>query len=89
MRSEHCRMSNDGENRERAESGEFVRSRDPEDVLMAMNPGDPYVVSELAEEMDWPRRTVGKLLNDLHDADRVQKVKKNARVVLWIRPGDE
>lgn len=79
-------MTNDREEKARAEDGEFVKERDPEDVLAAMDPGEPYVVSELAEEIDWPRRTVSKLLNDLHDADRVQKVKKNARVILWIRP---
>lgn len=72
-----------------SETGEFVKARDPADVLAAMEPYEPYVTSELAEQLDWPRRTVYEALTELHETDRIEKKQKNARVVMWIRPGDE
>lgn len=81
-------MSDDGVPR-RAETGEFVKERDPEAVLAVMKPHEPYVTSELAEVIDWPRRSVYEALTELHETDRIHKKQKNARVVMWIRPGDD
>lgn len=75
--------------RSRGEGGQYVQERDPSDVLGAMNRGEPYVTSELAEAVEWPRRTVYKALSDLHETDRVQKKQANARAVIWIRPAEE
>jgi predicted transcriptional regulator len=72
--------------RSRGDGGQYVQERDPADVLEAMNPGEPYVTSELADELEWPRRTVYEALSDLHETDRVQKKQANARAVMWIRP---
>jgi predicted transcriptional regulator len=71
--------------RDRDQGGQYVQERDPSDVLGAMTPGEPYVTSELADELDWPRRTVYKTLSELHEADRIQKKQANARAVMWIR----
>jgi len=73
-------------NQPRSEQGRFQRQRDPEDVLDAMDPGEPYVTSELADALEWPRRTVYEALEGLHEHDRVVKKQVNARSVMWIHP---
>lgn len=73
----------------RAETGEFVKERDPKEVLTVMEPHEPYVTSELAEAVDWPRRSVYQALTELYETNRIHKKQKNARVVMWIRPGDD
>ena len=71
--------------RPRSEQGRFTRQRDPEEVLNAMEPGEPYVTSELADILEWPRRTVYKALTELCEADRVVKKQVNQRSVMWTR----
>ena len=75
-------------NQPRSEQGRFQRQRDPEDVLDAMDPGEPYVTSELADTLEWPRRTVYEALDELHEGERVVKKQANARAVMWIRPAE-
>ena len=75
-------------NQPRSEQGRFQRQRDPEDVLDAMTPGEPYVTSELADALDWPRRTVYEALEGLHEDNQVMKKQANARSVMWIRQSE-
>jgi DNA-binding IclR family transcriptional regulator len=72
--------------RERNETGQFVVQRDSEDLLESMAPGEPHTASELAEVLDWPRRSVFDRLATLHEDDRVDKKQVNARTVIWTRP---
>ena len=71
--------------RPRSEQGRFTRQRDPEEVLNAMEPVEPYVTSELADILGWPRRTVYKALSELCEADRIVKKQANQRSVMWTR----
>ena len=75
-------------NQPQSEQGRFQRQRDPDDVLDAMDPGEPYVTSELADAIEWPRRTVYEALEGLHQDERVVKKQANARAVMWIRPSE-
>lgn len=76
------------EDRTRNEAGQFVTTRSPEDVFAAMNPLEPYTTGELAEMLNWPRRTVYQALSELADAGRLRKKKPEPRRVIWIRPED-
>lgn len=71
--------------RPRSEQGRFTRQRDPQEVFDAMEPGEPYVTSELADSLGWPRRTVYKALTELCEADKVVKKQANQRSVMWTR----
>lgn len=44
-----------GAERAQGEGGEFVRERKLADVLEIMEPLEPYMTSEIAEELEWPR----------------------------------
>jgi len=77
------------QDRTRNETGQFVATRSAEDVLDAMRPLEPYTASELAESLGWPRRTVYKLLSDLHEEGRVRRKKTGHRTVIWIRPDSD
>ena len=74
------------EDRARNNAGQFVATRSPDELLDAMEPLEPYSASELAEEIEWPYRTVHKILADLEAAGRVRKKKTGHRTVIWIRP---
>lgn len=67
------------------ETGEFVRTRDPEAVLAVMKPLEPYGTRELADELGWPRRTAYHVLDELAEEGRVRKKKLEPRRVIWIR----
>jgi DNA-binding IclR family transcriptional regulator len=77
------------ENRSRNEAGQFVATRSADDVLKVMTPLEPYSARELAETLGWPRRTVHKLLSELHEEGRVRRKKTGHRTVIWIRPDSE
>ena len=77
------------ENRARNEAGQFVATRSADDILDTMTPLEPYSARELAETLGWPRRTVHKLLSELHDEGRVRRKKTGHRTVIWIRPERE
>lgn len=72
----------------RSEQGQFLRERDPTEVLEMMEPHEPYVTSELADALGWPRRTVYEVLSNLHDDGRVSKKQANSRAVMWMRSED-
>jgi len=74
------------EDRTRNNAGQFVATRSPDDLIEVMEPLEPYSAGELAENIDWPYRTVHKILADLEEAGRVRKKKTGHRTVIWIRP---
>lgn len=75
-----------GDDRHRNESGQYVATRSPDDVLEAMEPLEPYTTGELADKLDWPRRTVYELLTTLEEQEDVRKKKPEPRRAIWIRP---
>jgi hypothetical protein len=75
--------------RERNESGQYVSRRDPVDVRDAMDPGEPYTTSEIAELVGWPRRSTYAALSTLRENGEVNKKQVNSRMVMWIRPRSE
>ena len=77
------------QDRTRNEAGQFVATRSAADILDAMTPLEPYTASELADILEWPRRTVHKLLSDLDEEGRVRRKKTGHRTVIWIYPEPE
>ena len=73
------------DDRDRDEGGKSVKSRDPSDVLSAMDPIEPYTSGELADMMDWPRRTVYAALQELSDDGLIRKKKPEPRRAIWIK----
>lgn len=51
----------------RGEGGEFIQEWKPVDVLGVMEPLEPYMTSEIAEKLGWPRRTAYEVLNGFVD----------------------
>ncbi|RBI60518.1 hypothetical protein DMJ13_18695 [halophilic archaeon] len=78
-------MPENDDERERNEGGEFVQERKPEDVLEVIEPLEPYMTSEVADALDWPRRSAFNVLDDLADEGKIRKKKPEARRVIWIR----
>lgn len=72
---------------ERNNHGRFESNHEitPESVIEAMEPLEPYTTRELAEELDAPRRTVFKYLDQLADEERIRKKKPEERRAIWIR----
>jgi DNA-binding MarR family transcriptional regulator len=64
---------------------EFGQERKSADVLEVMEPLEPYMTSEIAEEFGWPRQTAYEVLNGLADDGEIRKKKPEARRVIWIR----
>jgi DNA-binding IclR family transcriptional regulator len=75
-----------GENRARNDAGQFVTTRSPSAVLDAMEPLEPYTTGELADVLDWPRRSVYEVLDDLAAEGTIRKKKPEERRAIWIRP---
>jgi predicted transcriptional regulator len=50
-----------------------------------MEPLEPYMTSEITEELGWPRRTANEELNGLAEEGEIRKKKPEARRVTWIR----
>lgn len=77
----------DGGSERDDDSGRFVSNldQDPQDVLEFMEPGEPYVTGELADALDRPHRTMYSWLADLEVDDKIKKIKKNERTVIWIK----
>lgn len=57
-------------------------------LLRTMTIGVPYATSELAEEIDAPRRSVNRWLHDLADKGYVTKKQPNQTTVMWYRPSN-
>lgn len=74
---------------ERSETGRFESNHEvnPEMVFRAMEPLEPYTTRELADELEVPRRTIYKYLDELHNEGRVRKKKPEPRRAIWIRGG--
>jgi len=74
---------------DRNEKGRFESGHDvsSEDVFEAMEIHNPYTTGELADELDIPRRTAYKYLEQLADEDRILKKKPEPRRVIWMRGG--
>ncbi len=72
--------------RPRNESGEYVQEHTEEAVLEVMKPLEPYMTSEIADELGWSRRSAYDVLTRLHENDEIRKKKPEARRVIWIRP---
>ncbi|ELY53997.1 helix-turn-helix domain-containing protein [Natronolimnohabitans innermongolicus] len=75
------------EDRERNSQGRFTAEHDvtAEDVYEAMDQFEPYTSREIADNLDIPRRTAYKFLNDLADAGLIRKKKPEPRRAIWIR----
>jgi len=71
----------------RNDEGEFQAShkKTSEDVFETMEPLEPYTTRELADELDIPRRTVYKYLEELHEDGQIRKKKPEPRQVIWLR----
>lgn len=67
-------------------------SNDPTDtdeqLLAAMEPGEPYGTPELVEKTDNPQSTVNYALNRLADQGRIEKKKLGHRSVAWWIPSN-
>jgi predicted transcriptional regulator len=74
---------------ERNEEGKYVSEHGltAEDVFDSMEPLEPYSTAELADDLNAPRRTVYKYLNELAEEGRITKKKPNERRVIWMRGG--
>ncbi len=44
------------------------------------------MTSEIADELDWSRRSAYNVLNRLHENGEIRKKKPEARHVMWIWP---
>lgn len=66
------------------EDGRTWERRDPEAVLDAMKPGEPYTTGELADALNWPRRSTLNVLDELADEGRVVKKKPEPRRAIWM-----
>jgi len=75
--------------RERDDKGRFTDSRSRDDVFEAMDIGEPYTTSELADTLGVPRRTMYNILSDLHEIGRIRKKKPEERRAIWIREANE
>lgn len=60
---------------------------DIEDVFEAMEIHNPYTTSEIANDLEIPRRTAYKYLETLAENDRILKKKPEPRRVIWMRGG--
>lgn len=76
------------DDRERSESGTYVETVTPEDVLALFTDAEPRTANEVADELDIARRTALNKLNELADQGRIRKKKVGARAVVWWAPGD-
>ncbi len=54
-------------------------------MLVVMQPLEPYMTSEIADELGWSRRSAYNVLTRLHESDEISKKKPEARRVIWIR----
>jgi len=64
----------------------FDQTVTEEDVVEAMEIGEPYATSEIADEVDLPHRTAYGVLRRLAEQDgRVEKKKPNETTCIWIR----
>ena len=75
--------------KQRNDAGQYVTTRSPAAVLDAMEPLEPYTSGELAEMLDWPRRTVYQVLDDLAEDGVIRKKKPEERRVIWMLLEDE
>lgn len=78
-------MSEDDE-RERDESGQFTKQHTGEDVLAVMEPLEPYLTSEISDELGWSRRSAYNVLSELAEDGEIRKKKPEERRIIWIRP---
>lgn len=71
----------------RNEGGRFESEHgiNAEDVLQAMEFYVPYTTGEMAEDLEIPRRTVYKYLEELYEEERISKKKPEPRRVIWMR----
>lgn len=69
----------------RNERGRFTSDTTREDVLEAMEPGEPYGTRELADILDIPRRSAYKYLSELTEEERVRRKDIDGRSVVWLR----
>lgn len=69
----------------RNNTGQFVKTRSPDDVYSAMDPVEPYTTGELADALGWPQRSMYQALDDLADAGEIRKKKTGPRQAIWIR----
>ncbi len=76
----------ENDERPRNESGEYVQEHTEEAVLEVMKPLEPYMTSEIADELGWSRRSAYNVLSRLHENEEIRKKKPEARRVIWIRP---
>lgn len=74
--------------RSRNESGQYVSERPPDTILGVMEEFEPYTTGELAETVDWPRRTTYEVLDRLAESDTIRKKKPDPRRAIWMYTGD-
>lgn len=70
--------------KQRNEAGQYVRTRSPEAVLDVMEAFEPYTTGELAEMLEWPRRSAYQVLEALAEDGEIRKKKPEERRVIWM-----
>lgn len=60
-----------------------------EQVLSAVPADGPVKTSTIAEEVDAPRSTVLKYLDELAEAGEISKLKPTPHLALWQRAGND
>lgn len=75
------------EQRNRNDEGRYESEHEVNrnDVFEAMEPLEPYSTRELADELEAPRRTIFKYLEELHELGKIRKKKPGPRSAVWIR----
>ena len=71
--------------RERSEDGTFESATDDDEILAAMEVGEPYGTSELVEMLDMPKSTVHYRLGNLAEMEQVRKKKIHEQTVVWVK----
>lgn len=77
----------EGEDVEETSSRGWER-RDPQDLLDAMDVGEPYTTGELADRLSWPTRSTYHVLDGLADDGKVWKKKPDPRRAIWMLKED-
>lgn len=74
--------------KERSDTGEYVETTTPEEVLIAMRDVDtPFVtVGDIAEVLDCSPETARRKLTKLHNEGKIERREIGASAVVWWVP---
>jgi len=71
--------------RKRSEEGTYEPETSDDEILKAMEVGEPYGTSEIVEMLDMPKSTVHYRLGNLAEDGPVRKKKIHERTVVWVK----